>query len=218
MRNSFLLAALCLVAAGCSPYPSSFRIEKFYPIDDVCDAEASREGATSPNGYLDVAPGSPQFFIGIQIGGAEKITQPATTVGGRVLELPDRDRPILQQQTMTYRFSKAGLSAKPYVINFTAPFNEEGQIYGVFQLLSPDLALLLEDNAGPIEEAFDMFVDVEFSGVMSGSAAPISTGKATFPIKVFKSAGGPCTTPLANACRYLGQSSYQVFEPSFTCP
>jgi hypothetical protein len=218
MRNSFVLAALFVVAAGCAPYPSSFRIDKFYPIADACDAEAGREGSISPNGYLDVAPGSPQFFIGMQIGGAEKITQPATIVGGRTIELENRDRPILKQQTMTYRFSKAGLSAKPYVINFSTPFNEEGLVYGVFQLLSPDVALLLEDNAGPVDEAFDLFVDVEFTGIMSGSATPISTGKATFPIKVYKSAAGPCTTPLANACRYLGQSSYQVFQPSFTCP
>lgn len=218
MRNSFLLAASFVVAAGCAPYPSGFRIDKFYPIADVCDTEDGRESAISPNGYLDVAPGAPQFFIGIQIGGAENIVQPATVVGGRTIEVENRDRPLLKQQTMTYRFSKAGLSAKPYVINFSTPFNEDGLVYGAFQLLSPEVALLLEDNAGPLEDAFDVFVDVEFSGIMSGSAAAISTGKATFPIKVFKSSGGPCTTPLANACRYLGQSSYQVFEPSFTCP
>lgn len=218
MRNTIMLAALFLVAAGCSPNPSSFRIEKFYSIADECDAESNLESTFSPNGFLDVAPSAPQFFVGIEISGAQLIAQPATSVGGRIIEPENRDRPLLKQQVISYRFSKAGLSAKPYVTNFSAPFSDEGTIFGAIQLISPDLSLLLEDNAGPIEEAFDLFVDVEFTGIMSGSGTAISTGKSTYPIKVFKSSGMACTKTLANACRYLGQSTYQLLPPAYTCP
>lgn len=218
MRNTIMLAALFLVAAGCAPNPSSFRIEKFYSIADECDAETNRESTFSPNGFLDVAPSAPQFFVGVAISGAELIVQPPTTVGGRVIEPENRDRPLLKQQVISYRFSKPGLSAKPYITNFSAPFSADGTVFGAIQLISPDLSLLLEDNAGPIEEAFDLFVDVEFTGIMSGSGTAISTGKATYPIKVFKSSSAACTNPLANACRYVGQSTNQLSPPASVCP
>ena len=89
MRNSFLLAALFVVAAGCAPYPNNFSIEKFYPIIDECDIEEGRDSSFSPNGFLDVSPGNPQFFIGIQIGGigamAPERRRDLARLGGRAL-------------------------------------------------------------------------------------------------------------------------------------
>ncbi len=219
-----LLTIICgaVVVGGCAPNPSNFVIEKLFPLADECDYEDMGESTFSPNGFLDVAPGNPQFFIGVLISGGDTISQPAITYGGRVLEAENRDRPLLRQQVATYRFGKSvPITVAPYVTNFSSSFSAEGMIVGPFQLISPDLGQALFDFLPPsdsLEDSVDLFVDLEFTGILSGSGTPISTGKLSYPIKVFRSNGALCTNPLVNACRYVGQSTYQLFQPgAYTC-
>ncbi|MDP2276386.1 MAG: hypothetical protein Q8K32_36945 [Archangium sp.] len=233
--KSLLLSAALVVVTSCANQTEPFYVERFYPLNVNC-VNTDPDEFISPNGYLDVAAGNPQFFIGMKITGAQKIEQEEVSVGATILERTDRNRPIINQQVINYRLSKrVGSTPKPYITNFNVPFSKEGAVFGPIQLISPELGAALFDGLAPspgaapssiIEDFVDIQVDVEFKGEFSGSRAPFTTGMLTYPIRAYRSnpvacAAGDTFVPFAvtpafesDQCRYAGQSSSQLIRPA----
>lgn len=227
--KSLILAGLLISLAGCSNQSQGITIDKFYPVLPVCDGITARDDFISANGYLDVAAGAPQFFIGINLIGGANVTQKEVVVGGTQIERPNRDQPVLNQMVINYRLSKRlGGTPKPFITNVVLPFNKDGEVFGTFQLISADLATLLFDGLTPsstIDDFVDVAVDVEFKGEMSASRAPFSTGVLTYPIRAFRSNPAACAngylrfgtdmmSGAVDSCGYVGQRSSQLLVPT----
>ncbi len=231
--KSLLLTAALAVTSSCANQTENFFVERFYPLSPGCDGTKPDE-FISPNGYLDVAAGNAQFFIGVKISGAQNIEQEEIAVGTAVLERANRNRPLVNQMVANYRLSKrVGNAPKPYITNFSIPFSKAGEVFGPIQLVSPDLAIALFDGLQPspgtapssvIEDFVDIQVDVEFKGEFSASRSPFTTGVATYPIRAYRSNPTSCvngyvkfkvdmTTAAADLCQYVGQSSSQLVSP-----
>jgi len=236
MKIKSTIIAGFLAFTSCANQAEPFVISKFYPVGAGCDGTSGAAGTVVVgNGYLDVAAGSPQYFLGIMITGGEKIAQRAITVGSVELERANRNAPIIHQQVVTYRLSKrVGAAPKPFITNIVLPFSEAGEVAGVFQLISPDLGAALFDGLSPspgtapsgvIEDFVDISADVEFKGEFSATRTPFTTGVLTFPIRAYRSnpvacANGfvkfttdPATPTEPDFCDYVGQSFSQVLQP-----
>lgn len=222
-RHTFKTAfVLALGLAACAPQPQTYSIDRVYGLGAGCDI--TPPDGFSGNGLLDVAPGAAQFFVGLEVRGAELVQQPAVAVGGRTLEPENRDRPIVTEQVVNYRLSrKLGATPKQYVTRITAPFSDEGTLFGAFQLVSPELATLLFDGLSPsdaMEDFVDIDMDIELRGKMSGTGAAFSTGVTTFPVRAYRSNGvAMCTKlqTLTDTCAYSGQSMSQLVKPTLAC-
>jgi hypothetical protein len=212
-----------VLASSCSNTASPFRISTFFPLGAGCDTSGGGETAVTTWGMLDVAAGAPQFFVGVRLEGAQDVQQTPVMVGTVILENADRNRPIVDQQVISYRLSKrVGATPKPYVLNRTASFNEDGIIIMPLQLISPDLGIALTDGLTPsnsFEDVVDIQADVEFKGKYSATGHPFSTGVLTYPIRAYKSAPtATCTNGFvkfeADPCQYVGQGYGQVQTPA----
>ncbi len=246
MKIKALIIVGLLGWTSCANQSEGFYISKFYPLGAGCDNVVNRESVIAGNGYLDVAAGNAQYFVGVRIMGGENIQQQEIKVGNAVLETENRNRPVITQQVVNYRLSKrVGGTPKPYLTNVTIPFSEDGEVFGAFQLISPELALALEElppssgtaPSSTIEEFVDISVDLEFKGEFSVSRSTFTTGTLTFPIRAYRSNPAVCsagfqpfTTQQAtdagvvfsmDPCQYVGQSSSQLVQPappSVCCP
>ena len=235
MKLKSLIFVGLLAFTSCTNQSEGFSIVKFYPMAPGCDGVKNQKDQVSGNGYLDVAAGSAEFFIGVDILGAQNVVQQPVTVGTVSLEQASRNKPIITQQVVTYRLSKrVGGTPKPYVTNISLPFNASGEIMGGIQLISPELATQLFDGltppAGPapsaaIEDFVDVSCDVEFKGEFSATKTPFSTGVLTFPIRAYRSLPVTCTngyqrfpidqaTNTVDFCNYAGMSPTQLVAPS----
>ena len=141
MKLKSLIFAGLLTCFSCTNQSQGFYIEKFYPLATGCDGVANLQDSIAGNGYLDVAAGSPQFFIGVHLVGGDAVKQPSVKVGTTTtLEADNRDHPIVSQMVVTYKLSKrVGSAPKPYLVNISLPFSEKGEIFGPIQLISPEL-------------------------------------------------------------------------------
>ena len=240
MKTKALIITVALLGwSSCANQSEGFYIASFYPLGPQCDGVAFRDTRLVANGYLDVAAGRPQYFVGVRIVGGNNIQQTAVVVGGTTLERENRNKPIIKQQVINYRLSKrVGGAPKPFITNFTAPFSAAGEVFGGIQLISADLALQLDALApssgvapsSQIEDFVDINVDVEFKGEFSASQAPFTTGILTFPIRAYRSNPGTCASGFApfttassdgdggvvfstDPCRYVGQSYSQSQPP-----
>lgn len=236
MKIKSTIIAGFLAFTSCANQAEPFVISKFYPVGAGCDGTSgAAKTAIVVNGYLDVAAGAPQYFLGIKVSGGDKITQSAIKVGSVELERENRNAPIIRQQVVTYRLSKrVGAAPKPFITNVVLPFSENGEVFGVFQLISPDLGAALFDGLSPspgtapsgvIEDFVDISADIEFKGEFSATRAPFTTGVLTFPIRAYRSnpvacANGfvkfgtdPSTPTMPDFCDYVGQSISQVIQP-----
>lgn len=221
-----------LLSVSCANQSIGVTIEKFYPLGAGCDFTTFAEDRVAGNGYLDVAAGAPQFFIGLRIIGGNLVTQRPVSVGPTVLEAENRDRPIVRQQVVTYKLSKAvGTKPKQYITNISLPFTTDGVIFGSFQLISPELGTQLFDGLNPSTSVSDTTADyvdiealVEFTGEMSASRTPFSTGQLSFPIRAYRSSPMTCTngyqrfpvdpaTGVPDFCAYAGQATSQLVPP-----
>ena len=235
--KSLMVCAGLLAFTSCANQVEAFTIAKFYPLGKNCDPTANIQSIIAANGYLDVAAGKPQFFVGIRMVGAEKLKQPAVNVGGIELERANRNLPIVNQQVVTYRLSKkVGAAPKPYLTNLDLPFTDKGEVFGAFQLISPELGLALETLApspgtapsNTIENDFvDISADVEFKGEFSADRHPFTTGVLTFPIRAYRSLPVDCGTAgytrfrgggpdggTPDPCDYAGQTTSQLAQPA----
>lgn len=234
--KSLMLCVGLLTWTSCANQVEGFSIANFYPLGEGCDDVLFREERIAPNGYLDVAAGRPQFFVGIRVIGGQNIVQNEVVVGQTVLERANRNVPVITQQVVSYRLSnkKAGATAKPYLINLSIPFSDEGEVFGAFQLISPELGLALDALApspgtapsNVIETDFvDISADVEFKGEFSASRHAFTTGVLTFPIRAYRSSPGDCgadgfirfaegqATGAIDVCNYVGQTTSQLIQP-----
>lgn len=228
MKLKTLLLSLGLLASSCANAPYPFRIDAFFPLLPGCDISGS-DGVFTSWGFLDVAAGSPQFFLGVVVTGAENITQSEIVVGSQVLERENRNRPVILQQAINYRLSKrVGATPREYLLNRTASFTEAGEVIMPVQLISPDLGAALVDGLQPsnaMDDFVDIEVDVEFRGEFSATRNKFSTGVLTYPIRAFRSAPtAVCTNgfvkfetdPATNAadfCTYVGARYGQTAVP-----
>lgn len=227
MKLKSLIFVGLLAWTSCANQSQPFFIERFYPLGPGCDIATGLE-AIAGNGYLDVAAGSAQFFVGVRVTGAENITQSPVTLGSTTLERANRDRPIVTSQVVTYRLSKrVGAVPKPYITNVNLPFSTSGEIVGAIQLISPELATSLFDGLTPsstIDDFVDIQADVEFKGEFTGTRMPFTTGVLTYPIRAFRSNPAACTngyvkfpvdatSGAADFCDYVGQSTTQLISP-----
>lgn len=233
--KTLLLSAALAVTTSCANHTENFFVERFYPLNPGCMITDPDE-FISANGYLDVAAGSAQFFIGVKITGAQNIQQQEIAVGNVLLERQNRNRPLINQQVINYRLSKrVGSAPKPYITNFNVPFSDQGEVFGPIQLISPELAEALFDGLAPspgvapssvIEDFVDIQVDVEFKGEFSASRSPFTTGTLSYPIRAYRSNPVACgagdtfvpfkvlSTLESDLCRYAGQSSSQLDKPA----
>ena len=203
MKLKSLILVGLLAFTSCSNQSQGFFIAKFYPSGPGCDAFLNVKEGITANGYLDVAAGAPQFFVGVDIQGGDNIVQQPLTVGNSTLERANRNQPLITQMVVTYHLSKkVGTAPKPYVVNASLPFSANGEVFGVFQLISPELGTQLFDGLTPppgpppssvIEDFVDLLVDVEFKGEFSASKSPFTTGVLTLPIRAYRSLPLTCT-------------------------
>jgi hypothetical protein len=233
--QSLILVGLLVLAPSCANQTEPFSINKFYPVGPGCDGAIFEKDSIAGNGYLDVAANNPQFFIGVLISGAQNVVQQPILVGGSQIENANRNRPLVNQQIVTYRLSKrVGGAPKPYITNISLPFTLEGDVFGPIQLISPELGQALFDGLSPspgpapsavIDDYVDIQVDVEFKGEFSADKHPFTTGTLTFPIRAYRSLPVTCpngyvkfpnnaTTGSPDFCNYAGQSATQLIAPA----
>jgi hypothetical protein len=161
--------------------------------------------------------------------GGELVQQRSVVISGTTLEGANRNRPVITRQVITYRLSKRIPGAPTtYEIAFNAPFSDNGELFAPIQVISPDMGLALFDGLTPVANIADDFVDLtvelEFRGEYNATRTPFTTGVATLPIRVYRSDAAACAggyqrfpfdpaTQTIDACWYMGQSTYQVFQP-----
>ena len=222
--KSLLFAGLLFTSCANQTEPIS--IAKFHLLGPGCDTVTFEKTSFISNGFLDVAAGNAQFFVGLSITGGENIQQNEVLVGGSILEQKNRNRPLVLQQVINYRLSKrVGGLPKPYITNMNVPFVAGKAILGT-QLISPELALALFEGLAPspgqapssvVDDFVDILVDVEYKGEFSASKHSFSTGVLTFPIRAYRSNPMACMngfqkTP-KDPCEYVGQSTSQLVPP-----
>ncbi len=231
--------ALGFGAAGCANQQGPFTISRFYSLntaDECSNVHDVPDELLIGNGYLDVAAGSPQYFIGVQIDGVA--TQPSQEVPGVVLEPEDRNMAMVEQTLVTYELSRSiGATPAEYVVNNTFPLTEKLNV--AVQLISPELGQALLDNLAAVNdlsETVDINARVEFRGRYTRTDHAFTTGGLVFPIRAFKSDPVTvCTNGFAQfvrpsqltdggvgfepTCIYVGQSYGQFAPPSppFVC-
>lgn len=243
MKTKLLLLLGLLTSLSCSNQAQGIYIDKFFPLTaekaGICLLKLAEENAFTKNGMLDVAAGSPQFFIGVRINGGENVEQRGLVVGSTVLERENRDRPVITQQVVSYRLSRRlGPAPKQYLTNLTGSFTNAGLLDMSIQLISPDLGEQLRDGLTPstdpngaVEDFVDVLADVEFKGEFSNSKNRFTTGVLTYPIRAFRSNPMSCNfgfvrfyewpDPPRNdsdwvgldLCRYVGQMTSQLIVP-----
>jgi hypothetical protein len=228
MKLKSLLMAFGFIASSCANTSFPFRFDRVFPLTSGCGLDADENVFTSW-GYLDVAAGSPQFFVGVAISGAEKVLQQEIVVGAATLERTDRNRPLIREQVLTYRLSKrVGGTPRQYVLNRTASFNSDGAVIMPVQLISPDLGIQLDalTPSNEFEDFVDIEVDIEFRGEFSATGHPFTTGVYTYPIRAFRSAPPTTcmngfvkfatdpTTATPDPCSYVGQGYGQNLVPA----
>ena len=246
MKTKSLIVGGLLAFTSCANQAEPFYISNLFPLSTNCGTD--KFNGNAPNGYLDVAAGAPQFFIGAQVVGGKGLKQAEVKVGAAVLETENRNRPIITQVVVTYRLSKrVGATPKPYITNLTLPFNGVDTVTAVIQLISPDLGTQLFDGLTPspgvapssvIEDFVDISADVEFKGELSGTRTPFATGTLTYPLRAYRSNPTGCSAgfqPFTSAgaaadggvayvtdpCQYVGQSitqNHKPAPPSACCP
>ncbi len=205
LKSSLLLmGALTTLSWSCTNASNEFRIEKFYPVGPGCDGAIFKTDSLIGNGYLDVAAGNPTVVVGVQLSGAQNVKQTGVTVGQRVLETENRNRPLVTSMVVNYRLSKrVGPTPKPYIQYVTLPFTEAGEIFGPFQILSPELGQALFDGLTPssgvapsntVEDFVDIQMDVEFKGEWSATKNNFTTGVLTYPVRAYRSNPTSCGT------------------------
>lgn len=229
MKIKSLVLVGLLSFTSCANSSEPFFVQEFFPLEAGCGLDQQGTSVTTW-GFLDVAAGSPQFFVGVVIGGAEKIRQNELAVGSSTLELEDRNRPIITQQSITYKLSKrVGGTPKPYLTNRTMSFSQEGTIIGPIQLISPELGTALFDGLTPsngLDDIVDITAEVSFTGEFSATRHPFSTGVLTYPIRAFRSSPAAMCgngfvkfptdmgTGEVDGCRYIGQQIGQTVPPA----
>lgn len=222
MKLKILLCAGLLTCVSCANQTSPLFIENFFPLEPGCLIPED-ETLITTWGYLDVAAGSPQFFIGMQLSGGEGIIQPPLRVGQAQLEAENRNQPLITEQVITYKLSKRlGATPKPYVLKQSIVFAEGGKFRGQAQLISPELGEQLFNGLTPsntMDDYVDITVELEFKGHLSATKTPFATGVYSYPIRAYRSDAQACTNgylrfpdPL-NACGYVGQQWTQVALP-----
>jgi hypothetical protein len=236
-----LMGSLALASLSCANAANEFRISKFYPIGPGCNISDFKDDAISPNAYLDVAAGAPSLVVGMVLTGAERVRQQEILIGQTTLESETRNRPLVTSMVVNYRLSKrVGGTPRPYVQVMSLPFSDDGEIFGPFQVLSPELGQALFDGLLPspgtapsntIEDFVDIQVDVEFRGEWSATRNTFTTGVLTYPVRAYRSNPVACpsdaqgvlpyvkydadpTTGEADICSYVGSNSYQIAQPS----
>lgn len=227
MKKSILstLVITSLALTSCANQTSPVVLEKFYRLGFSCD-DKEFENTYSPNGFLDVAWGSPVFLLAFSITGVEEFTQPELTVGETVLEPENRNQAIIRQAVIRYRPSRPlGASLPEYVVPYTGPTGSN--LTGILQVISPELARALTDSLAPnndFSDVVDVNVDVYFEGEMSRSRSRVTTATVTYPIRAYKSAPtlscangyrrfGVDTATGAVSCVYRGQEFLQGSPP-----
>ena len=204
LKSSLMLmgALATLSWLSCTNASNEFRIAKFYPVGPGCDGATFKDDFLIGNGYLDVAAGSPTVVVGIQLSGAQNVTQSSVSVGNTLLERENRNRPLITSMIVNYRLSKrVGPTPKPYIQYVTLPFTDDGEIFGPFQILSPELGQALFDGLTPssgtpptntVEDFVDIQMDVEFKGEWSATKNGFSTGVLTYPVRAYRSNPRSC--------------------------
>jgi hypothetical protein len=237
--KSLVMMGLLALASSCTNQGNVFTISNVYPLGPGCDVEALRESNYSPNGSLDVAAGNPQFFIAVEISGAQLVQQQSVMLGNTTLEAANRNRPVVTQQVLTYTLSKRlGAAPKPFETAYRGNFSDNGTFLTPVQLISPELGQSLFDGLTPsaniTDDFVDLTVDIEFRGEYAATRNPFTTGVFSYPIRAYRSQPAvscpngyvrnkvidPATGDIER-CSYVGQSEFAPFpasQPSSCCP
>lgn len=236
-----LIIVATLALAGCANEAQPFYIEKLQPFEPDCSSDFDSIYFTS-GGSLDVAAGAPQFLALAKVAPFTDNSGPQEVAfrTGEVLELEGRNRPVIHQVVVNYRLSRRlGATPREYVQNLTTPLDENGKALFTVQLISPDLGTLLFDSLTPsndLEDAVDLTVEVEMTGLYESTGNAFTSGVYSYPIRVFRSNPTACVdnpaTPAVerfqrippnglggSGCEYVGQSFSQNFPkpPPSTC-
>lgn len=194
-----LLFASLLLALGstCAPTPGPLYISRLYRGDLTCVAKPADKNFMY-QGTLDVAPGSARYYLAIQVAGAENLTSaPLDTTAGVKLEPANRERIVLDQLVINYSSPKLrGFKEWVQPVNFIMDAKELAIAYGVFQLISPQAAQILDGLPASNDPAdrTTLNVSLEFRGHTTGTNSALTTGKTTYPIQVLRSELGTCTS------------------------
>lgn len=229
MKIKSLILVGLLSLTSCANSVEPFFVQEFFPLEPLCVLD-SQGSVRTTQGYLDVAAGAPQFFVGVVVTGADQIKQNGVSVGSTVLELEDRNKPIITQQVVTYKLSKrVGATPKPYISNRTMSFSEDGTIIDAIQLISPELGTALFDGLTPsngLEDFVDVTAEVAFTGEFSADKHTFTTGTLSYPIRAFRSnptavcSNGFVKFPTdqtsneVDGCSYVGQKYGQTLLPA----
>jgi hypothetical protein len=210
---------LLLGASGCAPSAGPVYISRFFPLGTSgCDISAApTAGVFESGGTLDVAPGAPDFFVGLEFNGGMQVKSTELIVGGTSLEPVSRDRPIINLLAITYSSSPKLPGMKAYNIPRMIPVDPTSGIADTYvNLLSPEVSTVLEGLSPG--DSVALSVTVEGHGFMSNSGSAINTGPAVFPIKVIKSTLAGCTKLQRSTgpCSYLGQAAHSI-KPALVC-
>ncbi len=226
--STLTLTVLAGLSASCSNQAQPFAVERFIPLNG-CATETD-ETIFISGGSLDVAAGSPQFFLGVRITSSNNLAgpDPITLRNGEILEQGGRNPPIITQQVVTYKLSRRlGSTPKPFTTAVSLPFGTDGFILSPIQIISAEFGAQLFDGLTPsptLEDFVDIEAQVEFKGEFATTRTPFTTGTLSFPIRAFRSAPTACgsgqqfkrfpfldpndmvTVPTPpNFCRYAGQ-------------
>lgn len=217
MKRILTLMVVMVWATSCAPVPAPLHIDRFAPIDETACTVTDDETLIATAGTIDLAPTTqgvasslPSFVVGVVVnGGADFTTPPVVLNDGRVIEVENRNRPILNQIVMSYVAKPAsGLRLDTAQVSRSLPMTSDGTVISAIELLSPQVAQELADKVQPGDD-IELTVSVEIRGYMSGDRASVTTGPLAFPLRVIKTDPANCAgairQPAAGQCLYPGQ-------------
>lgn len=209
------LVLVGVLAAGCAPSPTPIFVQKFveWKYDEgkfLCTFETDTT-LIDMGGPLDVGYGLPEYRTTVTLTGGADIIPSELKVGTVVLEKAAREKVIVNRIDYAYRSEPAIVGLEPRTVYVYGVLS--GELRMGLELLGQDVSLAV--STIDATQVYDLFVDMRFSGYLSGSGAPVSTGLATYPIRLFKTSVGACARnnwARPNPCNWVGQT-----DLSFCC-
>jgi hypothetical protein len=197
MTSRWATLAVSLALAGCGG--PRVEISRFFSLPADCSiSPAPAAGTFLASGVLDVSPGRPHFFVGVEL----------TAEGGSSFA---GQRVTVSEVEVTLRVAPetpaVPLDAKPRVVPVAMTLDAENPFASaVVDLLDPSIDLSAVTDS--VHQR--VMATVAPSGRVEGAPEVVFSQSAVFPIQVVRTASSSCRGPLrtlTSECRYSGQGT-----------
>lgn len=197
MTSRWATLAVSLALAGCGG--PRVEVSRFFSLPADCStSSAPPVGTFLASGVLDVSPGRPHFFVGVELTAEGGSLSPGQRVTVSEVEVNLRVAP---------ETPAISLDPKRRVIPVTVALDAENPFASaVVDLLDPNVDLSAVTDS--VHQR--VMATVAASGRVEGAPEVVFSQSVVFPIQVVRAASSSCRGPLrtlTSECRYSGQGT-----------